>query len=169
MKKGSLLNNKGLTLLEVILVFSLLLVISGLLIFPITNMIRNYQEGLDKSALFEEAQTIESKLVQVVRNTTKIPANSSNTNLYLKINTNGFSFFSAANNQETYFFTLDGKKLFYNSVLLSENVDNFTLVEEGDSVKKLRYTIILSKYSKKGNKIQIKFENRYIYFPRWVD
>jgi len=170
MVKKYLFNNKGVTLIEILAVVALLTVI-GSASFPfITKVFRDYQEGIVRSSLFKEVQFIESQLIQVVRNSTNIPGENS----YLKIdpiNPDYYSFYSATDNTEKYAFKLDGNKLTYvndsSSFILSDNVSSFSLNEEGTEVKKLIYTISLSK-TDNGKNIEIKIENKYIYFPIWT-
>ncbi|OEF98053.1 hypothetical protein BHF71_03260 [Vulcanibacillus modesticaldus] len=166
MLKKILHKNDGITLLEVLAVVALLTTISAVTLPLVMETINDFQEETLRSKLFKEAQKIEAQLIFVVRNSTNIPDQNS----FLKVTGNRYSFYSSEDQTEKFVFELNGTSLIYYNdnfpVTLSNNVTGFFLKEEGETVKKLLYTIKLSSTVNDKN-IEVKLENRYIYFPIW--
>jgi len=169
MKIKSFFNEKGMTLIEVLAVSALLVLIMTISLSAFTNVLEDFRVGSEKSKLLKESQKIEALLVDTVRKTGYSP----NGNYYLEIdedNPNRYIFYSAVDISNLYIFELDGNRLLFtkeeNTYVLSDHIAAFTLREEGNTNKKLIYTISLVS-SVSGNQIEINLEDRFIYFPVW--
>lgn len=168
MRSIRFVNEKGVTLIELLAVIVLIVAIGAVSFSALADIFKDFNQGMLKSRLFKEAQKIEYIIADTVLNSTTIPDST----FYLLIdekNPNRYSFYSAESGDIHYSFELDGNTLTYtegeDSYVLSDNVALFSLQEEV-TTRSLIYSIRLvgTVYDEQ---IEVILEDRTAYFPIW--
>lgn len=165
------MNNKGLTLIELLLTLIIASMVGTAITGFLINAINNYNESQIRAGLQNELQFIESHLKSNIKNARKIvidPSAPNKIGLVLSYtNSNEMSFYEVTKPTLLFIKNENGSS---SSILLSTNISKFIIeTKEIDSnLKKneVKYTIVIeSKY--KGENITYSIVEESLLMPEW--